>query len=236
MYRRTRSTWTHTSLLGLAALSLLVVGCASAASVDRRTHVPKSQFPMADSDGSSVAAIDTATMRQMAASGAPVDKMAWQTKLKAHAAFLNGGGADGRWQTLSASGLTFAIYSGKSSSGEQAVFRYARFAPGLQLGERSLAFASVVGADLRGLDLRGASLRGLMAIDTDSRAVDFRGADLRGADFSRSDLRGADFRDADLRGADFENCDLRGADFRGAQLEGGRYPGARFSADTDGEL
>lgn len=111
----------------------------------------------------------------------------------------------------------------------------------LHLHEGSrLAFAHLVGGDLRGLECRGidlsrADLAAVRLEDARLPSADLRGARLVGGRARGAVLPGADLRGCDLRSADLQGADLRGARFGGTKVEGVRLRGAQLAgADLSG--
>lgn len=101
---------------------------------------------------------------------------------------------------------------------------------GAKLGD-----ADLQGADLRGAKLGFAYLQGADLRDADLQGADLWGATLQGADLLRAALQGADLRDAALQGADLRGADLQGAGLRDADLHGVDLRGARLDlADLSG--
>lgn len=84
---------------------------------------------------------------------------------------------------------------------------------GLELKERDLRYAYMVGATLPKVILNKADLRNGNFSGVDMRKASLVGADLRGAIFAGANLRGSDMRGAKLQGADFRAAKLEGADF-----------------------
>ncbi|MCA9717534.1 MAG: pentapeptide repeat-containing protein [Myxococcales bacterium] len=187
-------------------------------------------FPMADVASSR--SMDIEMVTRLASSSDPLPAAELATLLEGHRQFLAAGGAGGRWETLSVSGLPMCIYvGGDAGGGAQAVFRLKNIA-GADLRQAALAYADLSGCYAQGADLTGADLTGSVAIDSVMEGARFDGATLKDVDLSGARLAGASFNGADLRGADLECADLRGADFRGAKLEGSRFPGAKLDDVT----
>jgi hypothetical protein len=90
---------------------------------------------------------------------------------------------------------------------------------------KDLSRANLTGAELSEAELTGATLRGAVLYDAVLSTAQLEGADLRGAVLDGADLGGAYLQRADLRrasliGANLEWTDLCGADLRGATLDG----------------
>lgn len=184
-------------------------------------------FPYSNLEGGSTQGLKTHLMQQISKKAQPLSVDAFQTIVAAHHLFLRSGGAGGKWQTLSLSGLILAIYTeAKGEEGKQANFEQTHIPTSLDLQELLLPFSNFCGVFCKNQDFSEADLTGSLMTDAYLVQTIFADANLKNVDFSRANLRKASFMNANLKGADFENADLTGADFRGAILDGSRFPGA----------
>lgn len=210
------------SWLGDSAVILLHQSL-TAAGVERQKLAKR--FPGAN--GTSKRSMDLAMVEQLASSGDAMEEAEWQDALADHKEFLSSGGAGGRWDLFSVSGLPLCIYrgGGAAKAGKQLVLRL-KSIKGCSAKGTDLSYADISGACCDGVDFSGADLSHSILIDSFFTEATFKGAKLEGVDFSGARLHRANFQGADLRGADFEAADLTGADFRKAVLTGAKFPGA----------
>jgi hypothetical protein len=166
------------------------------------------------------------------AENAPVSPEQLGAIVRKQRAFLEEGGGGGKWATVVAGGMVFAIYRGPP--GNAAELRYKKL-EGLDLRGLVLPYSEWIGSLCRGQDLSAADLTGSVLTDVDFTGTSFRNAKLARTDFSRSRLINCDLQGADLTGADLENADFSGADLRGAMLGDIKTPGTIFTgARRDG--
>ncbi len=184
-------------------------------------------FPHADRNGASTSGLKTQLMQQIAENATPITTDKFKLIVADHHLFLRSGGAGGKWQTLSVSGLILAIYTGaKGEEGTQANFERTHIPTSIYLQELLLPFSNFCGTFCKNQDFSEADLSGSLMTDAYLERTIFADANLQNVDFSRANLRNVSFMNANLKGTDFENADLTGADFRGAILDGSRFPGA----------
>lgn len=185
------------------------------------------RFPLADQPGAAMNKIDREGMRKRALQSKPLSIAELQHCQAQHEAFLNSGGAGGRWQTVLLRGQVVGIYLEKESKkGRQATLEQRFFPEELDFVGLRLPYANLSGIYALRQDFSEANFSHSLITDGSLEQCIFAEAQLEKADFSRCKLRGASFMNANLRGADFENADLRDTDFRGADLAGARFPGA----------
>ena len=168
-------------------------------------------------------------IHSMATSSGAVSEEDLREMLDNHQAFLDGGGAGGKWERLHVSGIPLNLYYGNSSEGEQLKLSMKVISPDNELvAGANMAYSDLSGAIFVNANLTGATLDGSLLTDAFFAGANFEGANLVGVDFTGADLTKANFRGANLRNADFEIANCEGADFTGADLTGATFKGANL--------
>jgi hypothetical protein len=121
----------------------------------------------------------------------------------------------GRWQTVEAGGIVFAMMVGAEQPPAKLECR--KF-EGLELHELDLPYSTWIGAVCRNQDLSGANLSCSLLCDGDFTGTSFEGACLSYSDFSRAILHDCNFKNATLVCVDIENADFTGANMDGAEI------------------
>jgi uncharacterized protein YjbI with pentapeptide repeats len=98
----------------------------------------------------------------------------------------------------------------------------------INLNNRSLRKASLVGSILLGADLRNARLQGANLGGAKLQGADLGDAELQGANLRNAKLQGANLRYAKLQGADLGGAELQGANLDDAELQGSNLDGAEL--------
>ena len=186
-------------------------------------------FPFCTHQGADSSMINTARIRQLALNNTPLSTQRIRSIIENHLAFLQNGGAGGKWKTIHVKGIVLALYfGGEVSKGEQANFELQQLPNGINLEEVILPFANFCSSKIEQANFYKADLAYSIFTDVAAKNINFREANLAYVDFTRANLEDADFSNANLVGADFENCHLKGANFKGANLSGTRFPGANL--------
>ncbi len=163
----------------------------------------------------SMSSIDRELMWRIA-EGKPLTQTELTQILQAQCQYLAQMVNPGRWQTLLAGGIVFAIMEGAPQPPAKLECRKIE---GLNLCELDLPWSSWIGSTCRGQDLSKANLSCSLLCDCDFTGSSFEGATLSYADLSRAVFHKCNFRGAHLVCADLENIDFTGADMRGVELE-----------------
>lgn len=163
------------------------------------------------------------------ASGSTMAGDELQELLNQHQAFLDAGGAGGRWERLHVSGIPMNLYMGGSGEGEQLKLAMKLIDADCNLLKAAnMAYADLAGAMMENVNFSGCTLDGSLLTDGFFSNASFENASLRGVDFTGADFTDANFRGADLTNADFEIANCTGADFTGANLTGATFKGAEL--------
>ncbi len=184
-------------------------------------------FPFCTLQGADSSMINKSRIEQLTLKNAPLPILRIATMIKRHLAFLQNGGAGGKWKMIHIKGIVLALYFGPEvTTGEQANFELQQLPNGVNLKEIILPFANFCSSKIEQVNFQSADLSYSVFTDVFAKNACFQNANLAYVDFTRADLENANFANANLVGADFENCNLKGANFKGANLSKTRFPGA----------